>query len=72
MPQLPFTFEDLTKANPFDSGSKDAARVSKEAGDQADPDQAMPGNAAQSFLRNKINQIKSAVSSKDGLIDFIS
>ena len=61
MPSLPFTFEDLQNAKPFDG-----ERASAES--KTDPAIANP-RSAQNFLVGKINQLRDNLSSTDGLID---
>lgn len=61
MPSLPFTFEDLKNAQPFDP-----ERTSAES--KTDPAAANP-RAAQNFLVGKINQLRDNLSSTNGLID---
>ena len=61
MPALPFTFEDLKNAKPFD-----AERASAES--KTDPAVANP-RAAQNFLVGKMNQLRDNLGSTDGLID---
>ena len=63
MPALPFTFEDLRSANPFDG-----ARATDATQKSADPANANP-KAAQNFLASKLNQLRDNVNSADGLID---
>jgi hypothetical protein len=62
MPELPFTYEDLTNWNPVDE--QRAAQESK-----PDMSQMNPINKAQSFLKGKMSQLKGHMQSAEGLID---
>ena len=64
MPSLPFTFEDLKNADPFDSN-----RTVDVANKSADPTAAGSVGGPQGFLTKKINQLKDSVNSTEGLID---
>ena len=63
MPSLPFDFEDVRNANPFDKN-----RTTDTAQKSADPAVANQ-NAAQGFLAKRLNQLRDNLNSTDGLID---
>ena len=63
MPSLPFTFEDVVNANPFDPN-----RTGDTVQKGADPAVANQG-AAQGFLAKRLNQLRDKVNSTEGLID---
>ena len=64
MPSLPFDFEDLRNADPFDS-DRTVDTVHK----SADPASAGTVGGPQAFLTKKLNQLRDNMNSTDGLID---
>ena len=64
MPSLPFDFEDLKNANPFD-----ADRAVDTAHKAADPTAAGTVGGPQAFFTKKLNQLRDTMNSTDGLID---
>ena len=64
MPSLPFDFEDVKNANPFD-----ANRTVDTANKAADPTAAGSVGGPQAFLTKKLNQLRDNMNSTDGLID---
>ena len=63
MPSLPFTFEDVRNANPFDPN-----RTTDTVQKSEDPAVANQ-NAAQGFLTKRLNALRDSMNSTDGLID---